>query len=141
MNNESTVTVAVVQASAVPFNTDACVDKAVRLIGEAASSGARLILFPEAFVAGYPKGVTFGQTVGARDVSGREEFRLYLNSAIDVPGKHTELLGKAAAANNCFVVIGVIERELSTCYCTALFFGPDGSLLGKHRKLMPTAAE
>ena len=138
---ETTVQVAVVQAGAVPFDTAACVDKAVRLIGEAAAAGAKVILFPEAFVPGYPKGMHYGLVVGARDAIGREEFRLYLAAAIDVPGPETRRLGEAAAAHGSYVVIGVIERELGTCYCTALFFGPDGALLGKHRKLMPTALE
>ena len=139
--NESSVQVAVVQAGAVPFDTAACVDKAVRLIGEAAAAGAKVILFPEAFIPGYPKGMDYGLVVGARDAIGREEFRLYLDAAIEVPGPETRVLGEAAAAHGSYVVIGVIERELGTCYCTALFFGPDGALLGKHRKLMPTAME
>jgi nitrilase len=139
--NPRTVDVAVVQAGAVPFDADACVDKAVRLIAEAAAGGARVIVFPEAFVTGYPKGLNYGLVVGARDAAGREEFRLYLDAAIDVPGAHTQRLGEAAAASRSHVVIGVIERELGTCYCTVLFFGPDGTLLGKHRKLMPTALE
>ncbi|NCO60883.1 MAG: nitrilase [Deltaproteobacteria bacterium CG_4_8_14_3_um_filter_51_11] len=132
---------AVVQAGAVPFDTQACVEKAVRLMGKAAGTGARVILFPEAFIPGYPKGLNYGLVVGARDPVGREEFRIYLDAAIDVPGPETERLGEAAAAHGIYVVIGVIERELGTCYCTVLFFGPDGSLLGKHRKLMPTAME
>ena len=85
--------------------------------------------------------MNYGLVVGARDTKGREEFRLYLDAAIEIPGPHTQQLGDAAAAHGCFVVIGVIEREGGTCYCTALFFGPDGQLLGKHRKLMPTAME
>jgi nitrilase len=137
----STVDVAVVQAASVPLDTDACVDKAIRLIGEAAATGAKVIVFPEAFITGYPKGLTYGTVVGARDAAGREEFRLYIDAAIAVPGPHTERLGKAAAKHGAYVVIGVIERELGTCYCTVLFFGPDGRLLGKHRKLMPTAME
>ena len=138
---QATVRVAVVQAGAVPFDTDACVDKAVRMVGEAAATGARVILFPEAFIVGYPKGLNYGLVVGARDPAGREEFRLYLEAAIEVPGPSTQRLGEAAAAHGSYVVIGVIEREAGTCYCTALFFGPDGRLLGKHRKLMPTALE
>jgi nitrilase len=130
-----------VQASAVPFNTEACVDKALRLIGEAAGLGAKVILFPEAFITGYPKGLNYGLVVGARDAVGRDEFRLYFDVAIDVPGPHTQRLGEAAAAHGSYVVIGVVERELGTCYCTVLFFAPDGRLLGKHRKLMPTALE
>jgi nitrilase len=138
---ENRVRAAVVQAAAVPFDSEACVTKAVRLIGVAAAAGARVILFPEAFVGGYPKGLSYGLVVGARDQAGREEFRLYREAAIDVPGPHTQRLGKAAAAHRAHVVIGVIERDGGTCYCTVLFFGPDGTLLGKHRKLMPTAME
>jgi nitrilase len=139
--NEGTVHVAVVQAASVPFDTDAGVAKAAQLIGAAAASGARLVLFPEAFITGYPKGLRFGTVVGARDDQGRDEFRRYLDAAIEIPGPHVERLSQAAAAHDCYVVIGVIEREGGTCYCTVLFLGSDGALLGKHRKLMPTAME
>jgi len=137
----TTATVAVVQAGSVVFDASACVDKAVGLIGKAAAIGAKIILFPEAFITGYPKGLNYGLVVGARDEKGREEFRLYLDAAIEVPGPETERVGEAAATSGTYVIMGAIERELGTCYCTALFFGPDGRLLGKHRKLMPTAME
>ena len=139
--SEAAVRVAVVQAAAVPFDAGACVDKAVRLIADAAARGARVVVFPEAFIGGYPKGLGYGLVVGARDPVGREEFRLSYEAAIEVPGPLTVPLGEAAAAHGCHVVMGVIEREHGTCYCTVLFFGPDGRLLGKHRKLMPTALE
>jgi len=139
--NTEAVRVAVVQTGSIPFDTDACVEKAVRLIGEAAQSGAKVVVFPEAFIPGYPKGVNFGLTVGGGDSAGREEFRRYFDAAIEVPGPHTDRLGEAAGAHRIFVVIGVIERERGTCYCTVLFFGPEGALLGKHRKLMPTSME
>jgi nitrilase len=135
------VRVAVVQAGSIPFDKNACVDKAASLAREAGAMGARVVVFPEAFIAGYPKGLSYGLVVGARDPRGREEFRLYLESAIEVPGPETARLGEAAAAAGAYLVIGVIERERGTCYCTVLFFGPDGALLGKHRKLMPTALE
>ena len=140
-SKETTVRVATVQAAAVPFDSDACIVKAVRLIEDAARMGAKVIVFPEAFIGGYPKGLNFGLVVGARDPDGREEFRLYLDAAIEVPGPHTRRLSEAAAATGSYVVMGVIEREGGTCYCTVLFFAPDGALLGKHRKLMPTALE
>ena len=141
MEREATTQVAVVQAGSIPFDADACVDKAVRLVGEAAAGGAKVIVFPEAFITGYPKGLNYGLVVGARDPVGREEFRIYLEAAIEVPGPQTKRLGEAAATHGAYVVMGVIERELGTCYCTVLFFGPNGHLLGKHRKLMPTALE
>ena len=139
--SETTVRVAVVQAGAIPFDTQRCIDKAATLTSDAAAAGARVIVFPEAFVTGYPKGLNYGLVVGARDAAGREEFRLYLDAAIDVTWPETARLGKAAATARSYLVIGVIEREMGTCYCTVLFFGPDGAFLGKHRKLMPTALE
>jgi len=141
MTTTPMVKVAVVQAAAVPFDADACVDKALRLTADAAAQGAKVVVFPEAFVVGYPKGLNYGLVVGARDPAGREEFRLYLDAAILIPGPQTDRMAEAAAVHGCYLVIGVIERELGTCYCTVVFFGPDGRLLGKHRKLMPTAME
>jgi nitrilase len=135
----SAIAVAVVQAGSILFDTEATVAKAERLIAEAA--GARLIVFPEAFLGGYPKGEDFGARVGSRTPEGRKLFRRYFESAIDVPGPETARIGEAARAIGAWVVIGVIEREGGTLYCTALFFAPDGSLAGKHRKLMPTAME
>jgi len=140
-STNASVRAAVVQAGSIPFDTPACVDKAVRLLREAAAGGANVVVFPEAFVTGYPKGMNYGLVVGARDPVGREEFRRYLDAAIEVPGEETQCLAEAAAACGTYLVMGVIERELGTCYCTVLFFGPDGQLLAKHRKLMPTALE
>jgi len=76
-----------------------------------------------------------------RSSEGSDTFRRYFDSAIDVPGPATEALSKTAKQHRVFLVLGVIEREIGTLYCTALFFAPDGTLLGKHRKLMPTAME
>src|SRR5215470_20373638 len=102
---ESNVSVAVVQAGSIPFDTEACVDKAVRLIHEASTAGAKVIVFPEAFIPGYPKGLNFGLVVGARDPAGREEFRLYLDAAVTVPSPQTHRLGEAAATYGSYVVI------------------------------------
>src|SRR3972149_2472392 len=121
---QPSVRAAVVQAGALPFDTEACVDKAVRLIAEASGLGAKVIVFPEAFIPGYPKGVNSGLVAGARAPAGREEFRLYLDAAIAVPGPQTQRLGEAAAAHGAYVVIGVIERDGGACPCAVLFFGP-----------------
>src|SRR5215475_1016650 len=135
------VPVAVVQAGSVLFDPDASLAKAERLTAEAGAAGAKLIVFPEAFIGGYPKGADFGARVGSRTPEGRKLFRRYYEGAIDVPGPATARLGEAARAAGAWLVIGVIERDGGTLYCTALFFAPDGSLAGKHRKLMPTAME
>jgi nitrilase len=85
--------------------------------------------------------MTFGATIGSRSPEGRAWFRRYWDSSIDVPGPSVERLGAIARDHDVHLVIGVIERDGGTLCCTALFLGPDGALLGKHRKLMPTAAE
>jgi nitrilase len=133
--------VAVVQAAPVVFDVPRTLVKLRDLSADAARQGAKLAVFPEAFLSAYPKGLGFGARMGTRSPEGREEFRRYFDSAIVVPGPATETLGRTAAKNALYLVVGVIERDGGTLYCTVLFFGPDGQLLGKHRKLMPTALE
>ncbi len=133
--------VAVVQSSSVVFEPKATLAKVRELTANAANGGAKLVVFPEAFVSAYPKGLDFGARVGMRTAQGRDDFRKYFDSAIDVPGLATEQLGRTARENGVYLVIGVIERDMGTLYCTVLFFAPDGTFLSKHRKLMPTAME
>jgi nitrilase len=140
-----TVKVAVIQAASVLFNREASVEKACRLTHEAAAQGARLILFPEAFIPAYPRGLSFGAVVGSRSPQGRLTWQTYWANAVDIPGPATEALGEAARQANAYLAIGVIERDSQfsrgTLYCTLLYFSPAGQLIGKHRKLKPTAAE
>lgn len=135
------VTVAVVQAASVAFDRKKNLAKALDLIRDAAKQGAQLVLFPEAFISGYPRGLDFGASIGARTDAGREDFLCYFESAVDVPGPVVETLSKAARSHSVYLVMGVIERERGTLYCCVLFFAPDGKFLGKHRKVMPTASE
>ncbi|HET6318046.1 MAG TPA: carbon-nitrogen hydrolase family protein [Chloroflexota bacterium] len=139
------VRAAVVQATPVLLDRDATCRKACQLIEQAAEQGARLILFPEAFIPAYPRGMGFGTVVGGRTDEGRRTFARYWEHSVDVPGPVTEALGEAAQRAQAYVGMGVIERSSpargSTLYCTLLYFGPDGTLLGKHRKLKPTGAE
>jgi nitrilase len=132
---------AVVQAAPVAFDVDATLEKVARLTEESAAGGADLVVFPEAFVSCYPRGLTFGATIGSRTPEGRAWFRRYWESSVDVPGPAVDRLGALARQHGVHLVIGVIERDGGTLYCTALFFAPSGACLGKHRKLMPTAAE
>src|SRR5512136_2413841 len=139
------VKVAVVQAAPALFDRDATVEKTRRLTAEAASRGARLILFPEAFIPAYPRGLSFGTVVGSRSHNGRRTWQTFWANAVDVPGPATRSLGEAAREANAYLAVGVIERDSyfsrGTLYCTLLYFGPSGRLLGTHRKLKPTAAE
>ncbi|MDT8369269.1 MAG: carbon-nitrogen hydrolase family protein [Longimicrobiales bacterium] len=137
--------VAVVQAAPSFFDPDGGIDTVATRTAEAAGAGAELVLFPEAFIGGYPWGVAFGTAVGGRSPAGRRTFERYLNGAIEVPGPHTARLGEIAAEHGVVLAVGVIERDTTfsrgTLFCTLLYFGADGALLGKHRKLKPTAAE
>jgi nitrilase len=138
---QANVRAAVVQAGSVLFDTAKTLQKLADLAADAARQGAELVVFPEAFIGGYAKGHDFGVSVGIRSEEGRDQFRRLFDSAIDVPGPATQFLGAVAKDHAIHLVVGVIEREGGTLYCTALVFGPAGQLLGKHRKLMPTAME
>jgi len=139
------VKVAVVQAAPVLFDREATVEKACRLASEAAAQGAKVMLFPEAYIPAYPRGLTFGTTVGSRSPQGRRTWQAYWANAVDIPSPATEALAEVAAQSKAYLIIGVIERDnqysRGTLYCTILYFSPNGQLLGKHRKLKPTAGE
>ena len=137
--------VAVIQAAPVFFDREATVAKARGMIAEAAAGGARLILLPEAFIPAYPRGLSFGAVVGSRTPAGRRLWARYWANSVPVPGPTTAALGEMARRGDAYLAIGVIEQEgefgCGTLYCTLLYFGPDGALLARHRKLMTTAAE
>jgi nitrilase len=142
-NINDQVRVAVVQASPVIMDLYKTIEKVRTLTADAAKKGAKLVLFPEAYIPAYPRGMTFGTVVGSRSAKGREDWYRYWENSIYVPSKETEILGSIAKDNSVYLVIGVIEKEhlSGTLYCTVLYFSPDGTLLGKHRKLKPTALE
>src|SRR4029077_18435565 len=108
--------VAVVQASPVVFNRERTLKKVHALAAEAARQGARLVVFPEAFVSAYPRGLDFGAVFGSRTEAGREQFRRYWESSVDVPGSAVEALGRTAKSCGIYLVIGVIERDRGTLY-------------------------
>jgi nitrilase len=139
------VKVAVVQAAPVLFDKDKTIEKAVRLIEEASKNGALLVLFPEAFIPCYPRGLTFGTVVGNRSPGGRDTWQRYWDNSVYVSSKDTDKLREAARENKVYLAMGIIEKDSDyshgTLFCTTLYFGPDGKVLGKHRKLKPTAGE
>ncbi len=139
--DQTKLKVAVIQIAPVLFDREASVKKAARFIKQAAGNGATLLLFPEAFIPAYPRGLSFGTVVGSRSAAGRHLWQRYWENAVQIPGPSVTALGKAARAAGVYVVIGVIEREGGTLYCSLLFFDPAGKLIGRHRKLKPTAAE
>lgn len=133
--------VAVIQAASVPFDADAATTRAEQLIAEVAANGAELAVFPEAFIGGYPKGTSFGTAIGTRTDAGRTEYLRYVGGAVRLDGEEVRRLEGASAEHGVHLVVGVIERLGNTLYCTALMISPTEGLVGKHRKLMPTATE
>jgi nitrilase len=134
-------TIAALQIGSDSKGTSATVDKILSFEDEIKQSKCDLLLMPEALLGGYPKGADFGTRVGYRTAQGRLDFLHYWQQAIDLDGSEVRALSKLAKRCNCAIVIGVIERNDATLYCTALFISNDGELLAKHRKLVPTASE
>ncbi|MCO6360863.1 carbon-nitrogen hydrolase family protein [Roseivirga pacifica] len=134
-------TAAVVQAAPVLFDLESTLEKTSDLIDQA--NGAELILFPEAFVSVYPRGLSFGTVVGSRSPEGRELWQRYWDSSIAEGDAAYNRLGAMAKAAKAFLAIGVNEKDLvsGTMYCSIFYFGPNGDFLGKHRKIKPTAQE
>jgi nitrilase len=132
------VVVAAVQAAPVFLDREATVDKACGLVEKARADGAGLVVFPETFVPTYPDWVWRCKPWDDGEAGWTERL---LDQSVEIPGPATVALGEAARAAGAYVSIGVNERDGSTLYNTQLYFGPEGTLLGKHRKLMPTGGE
>ena len=140
----ASVRVAVIQAAPVFFDRDATVARVSELTAEAAGNDARLILFPEAFIPAYPRAELRSccrqPDAGRTPAVGALLGQLGACARSDDRGAWRD--GAPGAGH---LAVGVIEQEgkfgRGTLYCTLLYFGPDGALLGRHRKLMPTAAE
>jgi nitrilase len=132
------VLAAAVQATPVFLDRDRTVEKVVALIAQAADHTAGLIVFPEAFVPGYPDWVW--RTPAWADVP---YARAFTEQAVDLPSPATVRIGEAARAAHAWVAVGVTERGVpsGTLYNTLLYFAPDGTLAGLHRKLVPAGGE
>jgi nitrilase len=139
----STFKIAVVQAAPVVLNREATVSKACELIAKAGRSGARLVVFPEAFIPTYPDWVWRippGQHRVLADM-----YAELLEQSVEIPGPVTEELSQAARRADVYVAMGLNERNANasnaSLYNTLLYIGPEGHLVGKHQKLVPTAPE
>ena len=145
MGEERTVRVAVVQAAPAIFDREKTMEKALALISEAAEKGANLVVFPEAFIPCYPRGLSFGFAMGSRTMEGRKDFQRFYDNCVAVPGPDVDRLANSAGENKVYLAMGVNEKNGNgldgTIHCCVLFFGPDGSFLGRHRKLKPTGSE
>ncbi len=133
----SALRVAAVQAAPVLLDRDATIARVGELTRTAAADGAELVVFPEAFVPGPPVWIDT-----ARIWDGDEQwYRLLSEQAVVVPGPAVDALARVARESGVWLVVGVDEREAGTIYNTLLYFAPDGTLVERHRKLMPTGSE
>ncbi|KAJ7092633.1 carbon-nitrogen hydrolase [Mycena epipterygia] len=142
MTPERKIRASVVQTCTQAFSLDDTLkklDQLTRLARE--RDGSQLAVFPEAFIGGYPKFSTFGAVVGDRSAEGRDEYLRYHAAAIEVPSAATARIEAISSSYGVFLVVGVIERDGGTLYCTAVFVDPIDGFLGKHRKVLPTASE
>jgi len=135
--------VAAVQATPVFLDLAATLEKACALIAEAGRHGAKLAVFPEGFLPSYPFWSWFIPPYRTMEL--RELYDRLLQESVTVPGPVVDRLGRAAREAGVAVVMGVNERNAeasgTTLYNSLVFIGPDGRLLGRHRKLVPTVAE
>ncbi len=135
------VKVAVLQQSPVFFDKEATLLKTEELVAEHAAKGTQLILFPESFIPGYPRGFDFGAVIGSRTAEGRQLYADYLACSIDLKTEDRARLEAIARNNAVYIVIGVTERAGDTLYCSMLYLCPEKGLEAVHRKIKPTGSE
>ncbi len=137
------VKVGVIQESSVFFDKEACLQKVAELTAEYASQGCELLVFPESFIPGYPRGFTFGTSVGKRTQDGRELYLEYAKQSFDPQGEELIFLEKLAKSHHVYLIVGVTEKDAhsGSLYCSMLYISPTRGLMGTHRKIKPTAAE
>jgi nitrilase len=143
-NMRSAVKVACVQAEPVIFDREATIDRLADRAAEAASNGAGLVVFPEAFVPAYPSSAWAKALAGWADDGAKAAFALLARESVEVPGPAEERIASIARENELWLVTGVTERDPvqpGTLYNSLLYHAPDGTLALKHRKLVPTNHE
>ena len=125
------------------FDKEKTIDKVASLVSQYAKEGCNLIVFPESFIPGYPRGFSFGATIGSRTSEGRELYATYYNNSIDLESEDLKRLEKIAKSENAYLVIGVTEKQVvnGSLYCSMLYISPTEGLLGVHRKIKPTGTE
>ena len=137
-------TVAVIQDSPVVLDRDRTLEKAVALVREAAEGGAELVVFPEAFISGYPAWIWRLRPGSDWGICDQLHAR-FLASSVDLERNGLSLLCDAAKKHEVTIVCGLNERDgrlsRATLYNTVVIIGPDGNILNRHRKLMPTNPE
>ena len=137
------IKVCLVQDSPVFFNKEKTLQKVETIVKENAQKGCELIVFPESFIPGYPRGFDFGANIGRRTDEGRQLYLEYHKNSISAKGKDLKKLEKLSKNQNVYLVLGVTEKQEDngSLYCSMLYISPSDGLLGVHRKIKPTGTE
>lgn len=137
------VKVAVVQDAPIFFDKEATLQKVETIAKQYAKEGCNLIVFPESFIPGYPRGFSFGATIGNRTDEGRQHYADYYNNSFDLETDDLTRLETLSKEQNSYIVIGVTEKQQTngSLYCSMLYISPTKGLLGVHRKIKPTGTE
>lgn len=133
--------VAALQLGSDPRGKQATLEKILSYEDQIKESGSELVVLPEGLLGSYPKGEIFGTYLGYRLDEGREKFCQYFKNAITDNGPESEELAGLSARTGASLVVGCIEQTQHALFCAAFFYDPEKGLVGKHRKLMPTASE
>ena len=137
------VKVCLIQDSPVFFDKEKTIQKIESLVKNNAKQGCELIVFPESFIPGYPRGFSFGAVVGSRTEEGRKIYTEYHKNSIDLEGKELQRLVKLAKTEKVYLVIGITEKQSNngSLFCSILYISPTDGFLGVHRKIKPTGSE
>jgi len=135
--------VCLIQDSPVFFDKIKTLEKVEALTKKFAIEGCELIVFPESFVPGYPRGFAFGATIGNRTSEGRALYNEYHQHSFDTESDDLTKMEQLAKSQNVYLVLGVTEKDSTSgsLYCSMLYISPTNGLLGVHRKIKPTGTE
>lgn len=139
--HDKNVTLAVAQMGSVLGDNRSTLATMQNMAKQAADAHAQLIVFPEALLGGYPKGMDFGASVGIRTAEGRKIFQQYASCAVTIGDDTWFALVKIAIKHKLHLLTGFVEQDGGTLYCSTVLLSPEGEILNVRRKLMPTAQE
>ena len=137
------IKVCLIQDSPVFFDKEKTIEKVEHLSRKYAKEGCELIVFPESFIPGYPRGFSFGAKIGSRTNEGRNLYSEYHKNSLDLESRDLKRLEELAKTENIYLVIGITEKQNTSgsLYCSMLYISPTDGLLGVHRKIKPTGTE
>ena len=137
------IKVCLVQDNPAFFDNEKTLQKMEHIIRQNAKNGCKLIVFPESFLPGYPRGFSFGAVVGSRTDAGRQLFTKYTKASILLDGKEMNHLVQLAKDHDVYIVLGITEKQEAngSLYCSMVYISPSDGVMGVHRKIKPTGSE